>query len=145
MMTERTAEGQIINGDALIVLKNLPTHSVDSIVTDPPGGIFFMGKEWDSDKGGRDQWIAWLASIMQEARRVIKPGGHALVWSLPRTAHWTAIALEDAGWEIRDSVHHIFGSGMPKSHNISKAVESEIVKQLQLKGIVFTSWEDEHE
>lgn len=113
----------VIHGDALAVLKTLPGNSVDSIVCDPPAGIAFMAKDWDKDKGGRDAWVAWLSEIMTEALRCLKPGGHALVWSLPRTSHWTAYALENAGFEIRDSIHHIFGSGMPKSHDISKAID----------------------
>lgn len=115
--------GKIIHGDALAVLKMLPDHSVDAICCDPPSGISFMGKAWDHDKGGRRQWIAWLAEIMREALRVLKPGGHALVWSLPRTAHWTATALEDAGFEIRDAISHVFGSGFPKSLDVSKAID----------------------
>jgi hypothetical protein len=93
------------------------------MVTDPPSGIAFMGKAWDRDKGGRDQWIAWLAEIMREALRVLKPGAHALVWAIPRTSHWTATALEDAGFEIRDVVTHHFGSGFPKSLDVSKAID----------------------
>ena len=68
-----------------------------------------MGKKWDSDKGGRDKWIAWLTEGMRECLRVLKPGGMALVWSIPRTAHWTATAIEDAGFEIRDKIYHVFG------------------------------------
>lgn len=111
------------NGDCLEVLKKLPDNSIHAVVTDPPAGIAFMGKSWDENKGGRDQWIAWLASVMRECNRVLKPGGHALVWALPRTSHWTAMALEDAGFEIRDSMHHIFGSGFPKSMDVSKAID----------------------
>lgn len=96
-------------GDALAVLRSMETHSVDAIVTDPPAGIGFMNAEWDKDKGGRDEWIAWLAEIFTEARRIAKPGAHALVWALPRTSHWTATGLEDAGWELRDRVSHLFG------------------------------------
>lgn len=110
-------------GDALEVLRTMPAESVDAIVTDPPAGIAFMGKEWDRDKGGRDAWIAWLGAIMTEARRVLKPGGHALVWSLPRTSHWTGMALEDAGFEVRDVIAHLFGSGFPKSLDVSKGVD----------------------
>jgi hypothetical protein len=110
-------------GDALDVLRGLPDNSVDSIVTDPPAGIAFMGKAWDGAKGGREQWSAWLAAIMAEALRVTKPGGHALVWALPRTAHWTACGLEDAGWEIRDRITHLFGSGFPKSLDVGKALD----------------------
>lgn len=119
---------QLLHGDALEQLKLLEDNFVDSIITDPPAGIGFMSKGWDKDKGGREQWISWLSEIMVEAKRVLKPGGHALVWALPRTSHWTGMALEDAGFEIRDSVHHIFGSGFPKSHDVSKAID-------RLKGI----------
>lgn len=111
----------LINGDCLDVLKTLETQSIDALVTDPPAGISFMGKAWDSDKGGRDAWIEWMMGIMQECARVMKPGAHGLVWALPRTSHWTATALEDAGFEVRDVITHLFGSGFPKSLNIEKA------------------------
>jgi hypothetical protein len=110
---------QVLNGDCLDVLRGLADNSVDSIVTDPPAGIAFMGKEWDRDKGGRDAWIAWMRSVAAECLRVIKPGGHAFVWAIPRTSHWTGMAWEDAGWQPRDKCYHIFGSGFPKSHNLS--------------------------
>ena len=110
-------------GDNLPILKTLPDNSVDAIVTDPPAGIGFMGKEWDKDKGGRDKWIEWMSEVASECLRVIKPGGHALVWALPRTSHWTATAWENAGWEPRDRICHIFGSGFPKSANISKQID----------------------
>lgn len=114
---------QIIHGDALSVLKSFPNNSIDALVTDPPAGIHFMNMEFDSDKGGRKQWIAWLTSIMAEVLRVLKPGGHALVWALPRTSHWTAWALEDAGFTLRDCCYHIQGAGFPKSLDISKALD----------------------
>lgn len=101
----------------------MPDESADSLVCDPPAGITFMGKAWDNDKGGRDQWIAWLAAILREAYRVLKPGAHGLVWALPRTSHWTGMACEDAGFEIRDKVVHLFGSGFPKSMDVSKAID----------------------
>ena len=100
-------------GDSLEGIKQLADSSVDAVVTDPPAGIGFMGKGWDSDKGGRDQWIAWLQSIMAECLRVLKPGGHLLAWALPRTSHWTTMAIENAGFEVRDIVYHAFGSGFP--------------------------------
>ena len=84
-------------------LPRLPDNCVDAIVTDPPAGISFMGKSWDADKGGRDAWIAWLAEILRECLRVAKPGAHMFCWALPRTSHWTATAIEDAGWGIRDT------------------------------------------
>jgi site-specific DNA-methyltransferase (adenine-specific) len=110
----------IVQGDCLDILRTLPDNSIDSVVTDPPAGIGFMGKEWDADKGGRDQWIVWLSEHMREAMRTVKPGGHALVWSLPRTSHWTGMALENAGWQVRDVIAHLFGSGFPKSLNLGQ-------------------------
>lgn len=121
-------------GDCLEELKKLPEASVDSLVTDPPAGISMMGKEWDSDKGGRDQWIAWMREVMQECLRVLKPGAHAFVWAIPRTSHWTATALEDAGFEIRDVVTHIFGSGFPKSLDVSKAIDKAAGSQREVIG-----------
>ena len=111
------------NGDSLERLKELADNSIDSMITDPPAGISFMGKNWDDDKGGRNEWIEWLSNIFVKVKRVLKPGGNALVWALPRTSHWTATALENSGFEIRDVVIHIFGSGFPKSHNIGKAID----------------------
>ena len=124
----------IWHGDALEVLRGLPDASVDAIVTDPPAGISFMGKEWDGAKGGREQWSAWLAEVMREAYRVTKPGGHALVWALPRTSHWTACGLEDAGWEIRDKIVHLFGSGFPKSLDVSKAIDKAAGAEREVVG-----------
>jgi len=111
-------------GDCLDVLREIPANSVDAILADPPAGISFMGRSWDSDKGGRDQWVAWLTEVMGECLRVIKPGGHALVWALPRTSHWTGWALESAGWQIRDRIAHQFYSGFPKSLDVSKAIDT---------------------
>lgn len=116
---------QLHVGDCLEVLKGLRENSIDSVITDPPAGISFMGKSWDSDKGGRKEWISWMESVMRECLRVLKPGGHALVWAIPRTSHWTATAIEDAGFEVRDVVTHLFGSGFPKSLDISKAIDKE--------------------
>ena len=119
-----TAYGvSLIQGDCLEQLKTLPDCSVDSLVTDPPAGISFMGKDWDGDKGGRKQWIAWMTEVMSECMRVLKPGAHGLVWALPRTSHWTATALEDAGFRVKDSILHCFGSGFPKSTNVKKQAE----------------------
>lgn len=113
----------VVNGDSADVLRSIPDNTFDALCCDPPAGISFMGKGWDDDKGGRDQWIAWLAEIMREAMRVVKPGGHGLVWALPRTSYWTALALDDAGWEVRDRVSHIFSTGFPKSLDLSKAAD----------------------
>ena len=114
----------ILQGDCGLHLIEMDADSVDSMVTDPPGGINFMGKNWDHDKGGRQQWIEYMKHIFVECLRVMKPGAHGFVWALPRTSHWTATALEDAGFQIREIVTHVFGSGFPKSLNISKAIDS---------------------
>jgi hypothetical protein len=114
-------------GDCLDLLRGMADNSVDSIVTDPPSGIGFMGKDWDKDKGGRAKWIAWMKEVAAECLRVIKPGGHALVWSIPRTSHWTGMAWEEAGWEPRDKCYHAFGSGFPKSRDVGKAIDAEAV------------------
>ena len=109
-------------GDCLDVLRDLPADSVDAIVTDPPAGVAFMSRTWDT-YGSRARFVEWLTERLSGALRVLKPGGHALVWSLPRTSHWTAWAVEDAGFEVRDCVLHMFGSGFPKSLDVSKAID----------------------
>lgn len=121
-------------GDSADVLKTLPENSIDALVCDPPCGINFMNLEFDSDRGGRDQWIEWLSSIMREAIRVLKPGGHALVWALPRTQHWTAFGIENAGWQIRDVAFHIFSTGFPKSANLSKAADKLVGAKRKVVG-----------
>ena len=120
-------------GDCLAVMRTLEADSVDAIVTDPPAAVSFMGRTWDSDRGGRGQWVAWLAERLEAAARVLKPGGHLLVWSLPRTSHWTAWALEDAGLEIRDCILHLFGSGFPKSLDVSKAIDKRAEENIDTK------------
>lgn len=113
----------LLLGDCVEQMSTLPDASVDAVVTDPPAGIGFMGKAWDHDKGGRDQWIGWMTTVASEALRVAKPGAHALVWAIPRTSHWTAKAWEDAGWIVRDRVTHINGAGFPKSRDVSKDID----------------------
>jgi site-specific DNA-methyltransferase (adenine-specific) len=122
------------HGDCLDVLKTLADCSVDAIVTDPPAGIAFMGKEWDRDKGGKADWIQWMQSVADQCLRVIKPGGHALVWAIPRTSHWTGTAWEDAGWQPRDKIYHIFGSGFPKSLDVSKAIDKAAGAEREVVG-----------
>jgi DNA methylase len=130
------SDGQVTlyQGDCLDVLAGMEAGSVDAIVTDPPGAIGFMGRDWDGDRGGRDEWIGWLAERMEQAARVLKPGGHALVWALPRTSGWTQMALEDAGLEVRDSIAHIFGSGFPKSLDVSKAIDKAAGAEREIVG-----------
>ena len=129
-------QNYLLVGDNAIWLKKIPDNSIDSIVTDPPAGISFMARGWDSDKGGRDHWIKWMSEVATECKRVLKPGGHAFVWAIPRTSHWTATAWENAGFEIRDVVAHVFGSGFPKSHNIEKALQKiQPERSSEFKGI----------
>ena len=113
----------VIAGKAEAVLPTLPDCCIDAVVTDPPAGIGFMNRAWDHDKGGRDTWIDWMAGIAAECLRVLRPGGHVLVWAIPRTSHWTATAWEDAGFEVRDRISHLFGSGFPKSLDVGKAID----------------------
>lgn len=122
------------NGDCLEVLKTIPNDSIDALITDPPAGIAFMNKEWDEDKGGRDEWIKWMSEVMTQVNRVLKPGAHGLVWAIPRTSHWTATAVENAGFEIRDVVTHLFGTGFPKSLNIAKAIDKELGEERKIVG-----------
>ena len=106
---------KLLKGNCLEQMKSLPDNSVDSIVTDPPYGISFMAKKWDYDVPSVEVW--------QEAMRVLKPGGHALIACGTRTQHRMVVNIEDAGFEIRDVVSWIYGSGFPKSLNISKAID----------------------
>jgi len=130
---------RILTGDCLERLKEMGDNCVDSIVTDPPAAISFMSQRigWDGDKGGRQHWVAWLTAVMQECYRVLKPGGHVLVWSLPRTAHWTATAVEDGGFYIKGKVYHHFGQGWPKSkHQLKPATEEWVFGQKPCDGTV---------
>jgi site-specific DNA-methyltransferase (adenine-specific) len=109
----------IYNEDCLIKLKELPENSIDSIVTDPPYELGFMGKSWDSTG------IAYNVDVWKECLRVLKPGGYLLAFGGTRTYHRMACAIEDAGFEIRDQIQWIYGSGFPKSLNISKAITAK--------------------
>jgi site-specific DNA-methyltransferase (adenine-specific) len=118
----RDPRAVLLHGQASAL--SLRAASIDALVTDPPAGIGFMGKEWDGDKGGALSWAIWLAEQLAPAFRALKPGAHGLVWALPRTSWWTALALHLCGFEIRDRVSHIFLNGFPKSLNVSKAIDA---------------------
>jgi site-specific DNA-methyltransferase (adenine-specific) len=107
---------KLINADCIEAMKAMPDNSVDSIVTDPPYELGFMGKSWDASG------IAFNIEVWREALRVIKPGGHLIAFSGSRTYHRMAVAIEDAGFQIRDQIMWVYGSGFPKSHNIEKAI-----------------------
>ena len=102
-------------GDCLETLRTMPDNSVDSIVTDPPYGLSFMGKRWDYDVPSVEIWA--------ECLRVLKPGGHLLAFAGTRTQHRMAVRIEDAGFEIRDMIAWVYGSGFPKSLDVSKAID----------------------
>lgn len=102
-------------GDCRDVLRTLPDASVDAIVTDPPYGLAFMGNHWDYDVPDADIW--------RECLRVLKPGGHLLAFAGTRTQHRMAVQIEDAGFEIRDMIAWVYGSGFPKSLDVSKAID----------------------
>jgi len=107
----------IYEGNNLDILPELQSNSVDSIVCDPPYELGFMGKSWDSSG------IAYSVELWTQCLRVLKPGGHLLAFGGTRTWHRLAVAIEDAGFEIRDNIAWLYGSGFPKSHNISKAID----------------------
>ena len=119
---------QLINNDCIIAMKEMPDNSVDSIVTDPPYELGFMGKSWDSSG------IAFNLDVWREALRVLKPGGHLIAFSGSRTYHRMAVAIEDAGFEIRDQIMWVYGSGFPKSHNISKAIDKAAGAEREVVG-----------
>jgi DNA modification methylase len=102
-------------GDCLDVMRTLPDASVDAVVTDPPYGLSFMGKRWDYDVPSVEVWA--------ECLRVLKPGGHLLAFAGTRTQHRMAVRIEDAGFEIRDLIMWCYGSGFPKSLDVSKAID----------------------
>jgi site-specific DNA-methyltransferase (adenine-specific) len=108
---------RVFAGDCREALKHLPDNSVDSVVTDPPYELGFMGKSWDSSG------IAYDPAVWAECLRVLKPGGHVLAFGGSRTWHRLAVAVEDAGFELRDSIAWIYGSGFPKSLDVSKAID----------------------
>ena len=103
---------RVINGDSLVVLETLEANSIDAIVTDPPYELGFMGKSWDSTG------IAYNVELWKKALRVLKPGGYLLAFGGTRTYHRIACAIEDAGFEIRDCIIWLYGSGFQKSMNI---------------------------
>jgi len=116
-------------GSNLDVLPTLPDNSIDSIVTDPPYELGFMGKSWDSTG------IAYSVALWKECLRVLKPGGHLLAFSGSRTYHRMTCAIEDAGFEVRDQMMWVYGSGFPKSHNISKALDKSAGASRKIIGI----------
>jgi site-specific DNA-methyltransferase (adenine-specific) len=106
---------KLIQGDSLEALKSLKENSIDSVVTDPPYGIAFLNSHWDYNIPSVELW--------QEVYRVLKPGGHALIFCGTRTQHRMVVNIEDAGFEIRDVITWLYGQGFPKSYNVANGIE----------------------
>lgn len=118
----------IYTGNNLDILPTLPDNSVDSIVTDPPYELGFMGKKWDNTG------IAYSVELWTECLRVLKPGGHLLSFGGTRTWHRVAVAIEDAGFDVRDSIAWMYGSGFPKSLDVSKAIDKSAGAEREVIG-----------
>ena len=124
---------EIINADCIEAMKQMADNSVDAIVTDPPYELGFMGKSWDASG------IAFNVQVWEQALRVLKPGGHLIAFSGSRTYHRMAVAIEDAGFEIRDQIMWVYGSGFPKSLNISKSIDKAAGAEREVIGTKIAS------
>jgi DNA modification methylase len=125
-MSQLGANAELHLGDCLEAMRSMADSSVDAIVTDPPYGLSFMGKRWDYDVPSVEIWA--------ECLRVLKPGGHLLAFAGTRTQHRMAVRIEDAGFEIRDMIAWVYGSGFPKSHNISIAIDKAAGAEREVVG-----------
>ena len=122
-----TVNHLVLTGDALDMLTGLPDDSFHGMLTDPPYGLGFMGKRWDHSVPSAEVWA--------EALRVLKPGAYGLVFGGTRTWHRLAVALEDAGFALRDTLMWVYGSGFPKSHDVSKAIDRAAGAERQAVGV----------
>src|SRR6478735_2198048 len=107
----------IRTGDVLESLRHVPDNTFHGMLSDPPYGLSFMGKDWDKVVPGKDVWA--------EVLRVLRPGAYCLVFGGTRTFHRLAVAMEDAGFEIRDVLSWMYGSGFPKSLNVGLAIDRD--------------------
>ena len=119
---------KLYNESNMDTMKRIPSDFIDSIITDPPYELGFMGKSWDNTG------ISYSIELWKECLRVLKPGGHLLAFGGSRTYHRMACAIEDAGFEIRDMVEWIYGSGFPKSLNISKQLDKQAGVEMDVIG-----------
>ena len=133
-----TENAVVYHASNLDVLPLMADNSVDSIVCDPPYELGFMGKSWDSTG------IAYSVELWQECLRVLKPGGHILAFGGSRTWHRVAVAIEDAGFELRDSIAWLYGSGFPKSLDISKAIDKRGGQNISWFGAWLKNWREEN-
>jgi site-specific DNA-methyltransferase (adenine-specific) len=137
-----TTTHSVLEGDCRDLLRTVPDDSLDAMVTDPPSGLSFMGAAWDifgaskaAQRGGspanrfallrkaKADFSQTLVPIWRECLRILKPGAHILVWSMPKTCHWVGESLDEAGFEVRDVITHLFPTGMPKNRNLSKDLD----------------------
>ena len=123
----------VLVGDCREVMQTMADNSVDAIVTDPPYELGFMGKSWDSTG------VAYDVAVWQECLRVLKPGGHLLAFGGSRTYHRLVVAIEDAGFQIRDQIMWVYGSGFPKSLNIGKAIDKAAGAEREVLGVLPSS------
>jgi DNA modification methylase len=130
------SDWEVIQGDCLDAMPNIPENSIDAIVTDPPYGLAFMGKAWDHAVPGPEFFAAML--------RVAKPGAHLVAFGGTRLYHRMTVAIEDAGWEVRDSLMWLYGSGFPKSHDVSKAIDKRGGADVGWFGPWFRVWREEN-
>jgi len=129
--------GTLWVGDSSEVLKQYPDNHFDSVITDAPYGIEFLGKDWDKNTGAIEVW--------SECLRVLKPGGYLLAFGAPRTYHRLATNLEDVGFEIKDSLMWLFGSGFPKAQDVGKQIEKKQGKRKGTKGIGSSTFDSSEE
>lgn len=122
----------IIHGDSYTVLDTLPDNCIDTVITDPPYGLKFMGEKWDYSIPRKEFW--------EKVYRVCKPGSFMLVFGGTRTFHRLAVEIEDAGFEIRDCIMWLYGQGFPKSLNVGKSLLKSIEDELKLQGIEDIKW-----
>lgn len=129
-----------VNADCLEVMRKMSDNSVDAIVTDPPYGISFMSKGFDTFKkegmSDNQAFQADMTPLFKEMLRVAKPGAHILAFGGTRTYHRLTCAIEDAGWEIRDTIMWVYGLGFPKSMNVSKAIDKKLGAQRAVRAAV---------
>jgi DNA modification methylase len=125
--TKKSEPFEVLLGDCLEVIPTLQSDSIDAIITDPPYGLKFMGKKWDHGVPGVPFWQVML--------RVVKPGTHLLAFGGTRTYHRLACCIEDAGWEIRDCIMWVYGSGFPKSLDVSKAIDAAAGAEREVVGV----------
>src|SRR5512139_4328078 len=122
------ADVMLWNADALDILPAIPDASIDAVVTDPPYELGFMGRAWDASG------IAYNVDLWRHCLRVLKPGGHLLAFGGTRTSHRMTCAIEDAGFEIRDEIAWLYGSGFPKSLDVSKAIDKAAGAEREVVG-----------